>query len=174
MKLIYLLFLTCYLTYNVNGQQVGSSGHINSTEIILREKPKGSYIASKSSKVKLDHANMVTATILNKKVTFTPAFFVTDSLGNGKIMGVLETEIAGDETNLPPGKYNIYVANVKGKLHCYAESNGKIIKEAARVELVDTQLKERAEIFPKGWGISISCKGGHWYWPKHCTIKAWW
>src|SRR2546425_6426298 len=78
--------------------------------------PSGSEIAKKAPSAVLDSENSTTGEKNGKKVKLTPAKL--DQLKNeadleaGQVIGLLETEAAGDETGLPPGKYNIFAAKV--------------------------------------------------------------
>ena len=46
---------------------------------------------------------------------------------DGQVIGVLETEAQGDETSLPPGKCNLFLAKEGNDCHTYAESGGRIV-----------------------------------------------
>jgi uncharacterized protein YjdB len=125
--------------------------------------PSGAEIASKAKTARLDQANAVTGEFQGKKITFTPAVLAprTD-LGIGQVIGVLENEVAGDETGLPPGRYSVMAAQLPDGWHVYAESGGRIVKEAVGVRLekraegaADTRPRFRA----KGWGYDIDYGG---------------
>ena len=72
-------------------------------------------------------------------------------------LGVLENGAIGDETGLPPGKYNLYFANVNGQIKGYAEANGRIVKEAIRATSTPAAANERGkpQFGEKGWWVSI-------------------
>ena len=74
-------------------------------------------------------------------------------LEGGQIIGMLETEAPGDETGLPPGKYNVFAAKVGNDWHVYAESGGKIVVEAVhvRVEKSNDRTPKKPEFHAEGW-----------------------
>ena len=123
--------------------------------------PNGAEIAAAARAARLDTGNVATATMFGKPFKFTPAQVPSKAdkadEGKGGFLGVLENGAVGDETGLPPGKYNLYVANVNGQLKGYAEANGQIVKEAIR----DTSTpapegaKGRPQFNQKGWTIRV-------------------
>jgi len=119
---------------------------------------KGQEIAQKAKAAKLDRDRTTTAEFKGKKIAFTPAdlsHVKQDSDAEaGQVIGVLETEAAGDETGLPPGKYNVFAAKVGDQWRAYAEAGGEIVKEAVNVRM--ERSKERPtslkpEFREKGW-----------------------
>jgi hypothetical protein len=46
----------------------------------------------------------------------------------------LQAEIEGDRSGLPPGSYNVFLANVDGNWKVYAEAGGQVVAEAASVQ----------------------------------------
>ncbi|MCK4239580.1 MAG: hypothetical protein KAX33_10685, partial [Candidatus Lokiarchaeota archaeon] len=102
-----------------------------------KEKPTGREIAERSKAIKLDKDRFVDAEKKGKKIKFTPTKLPPlkslDELEEGQVIGVLENELEGDETDLTAGKHNIFIANVNGEWHGFAETGGKITAEAARV-----------------------------------------
>lgn len=122
-----------------------------------KDKPAGQEISEKAKAVKLDPANAATAERGGKKIKVTPvdlSHVKTEAdLEDGQVVGVLETEVAGDETGLPPGKYHIFVAKVGDVWHAYAESGGTIAAEAKRVRVERTKEKptKKADIRLQGW-----------------------
>jgi hypothetical protein len=99
--------------------------------------------------------------MFGKPFKFTPAQIPakTDKPGDGKgsFLGVLENGAIGDETGLPAGKYNLYVADVNGQLKGYAEANGQIVKEAIRATSTPASegAKGRPQFIEKGWSIRV-------------------
>jgi len=133
-----------------------------------QDAPTGAEIAQAAKATPLDEANRLTAQFQGKPITFTPAA-ANFSLGGaadlraGRFVGVLHNEIAGDETGLPPGTYNLFVAQVGGKWRAFAESNGTVVREAIRVRFAKAEGAERKPRFrEKGWGIdgAICCVEG--------------
>ena len=123
--------------------------------------PNGSEIAAAARGARLDTGNVATATMFGKPFKFTPAQLGTkaDKPDDGKdgFLGVLENGAVGDETGLPPGKYNLYFANVNGQLKGYAEANGQVVKEAIRVTSTPAPdgAKGRPTFIEKGWSIRV-------------------
>jgi hypothetical protein len=118
--------------------------------------PSGAEIASAARAAALDPGNAVTATILGKRFGFTPSG-VAQRSGNGLEMfvGVLENGAAGDETGLPPGRYNILLAQVAGEWKGYAESGGQVAGKAVRTSVgAATTGRMRPTFKEKGWCIS--------------------
>jgi hypothetical protein len=99
--------------------------------------PNGKALAKRAQGAKLRKDKVVTGRKNGKTIRFTVREqkhpLVEDDLEQGTFVGVMETEHEGDETGLPPGKYNLHVALVNGELVGYAEADGVIIKKAARV-----------------------------------------
>ena len=170
-----------------------------------KTKPTGKEIADVVKKYKLKEKS--TFELQGKKIHFTPAVILDSndqSLKDGFFLGVLENEIAGDETGLPPGRYNLYYTvtcdNCKPgteKRHVYAESKGQIVAEALRVEWVKNENKDgkAVEFIPKGWGFfyfydyygssyygtSTTTGGGSttgtttiYGCPPNCTLRYYW
>ena len=128
--------------------------------------PTGAEIAASARAARLDTGNIGTATMFGKPFKFTPAQLPTKADkpddGKGQFVGVLENGAIGDETGLPPGKYNLYVANVNGQLKGYAEANGRVVKEAIRVTSTPAAAgaKERPRFNEKGWAVYVyTCQG---------------
>ncbi|GAG56185.1 unnamed protein product [marine sediment metagenome] len=82
-----------------------------------------------------------------------------------KIIDLLENELEGDETKLPPGKHNIFVAKINGEWQGYAESDGEIKAEAVRVSFkrhyFGDQKAEKPKFHPEGWCVTI------------CILRIW-
>ena len=129
--------------------------------------PNGPEIAAAARAARLDSGNAATATMFGKPFKFTPAHVPSKADkpddGKGEFLGVLENGAAGDETGLPPGKYNLYVANVNGQLKGYAEANGQIAKEAIRTTSTPAQegAKGRPQFIEKGWSVRVYVCSGY-------------
>jgi hypothetical protein len=144
--------------------------------------PGGAEIAAAARAARLDTGNAATATMFGKPFKFTPAQLPTKADkpddGNGEFLGVLENGAVGDETGLPPGKYNLFFATVNGQPKAYAEANGQIVKEAIRAGSTPAPegAKGRPQFNEKGWSVNVYvCKSdanlrGEWavwcYWKK--------
>ncbi|PYT71893.1 MAG: hypothetical protein DMG39_11685 [Acidobacteria bacterium] len=122
-----------------------------------KDKPTGEEIANKAKAAKFDSANSTAGEKIGKKVKLTPAKLdhvkSEAELEGGQIIGMLETEAPGDETGLPPGKYNVFAAKVGNDWHVYAESGGKIVVEAVhvRVEKSNDRTPKKPEFHAEGW-----------------------
>jgi len=140
--------------------------------------PTGKEIASHVKNYRLLNQSKKTEVINGKKISLTPAEIIDSTQSkDGVFLGVLENEIAGVETGLPPGRYNLFVAYVDKKPHIYAESNGIIVKEALRVSV--ERLKDKpnpkdeiiikskglgtSAYFQYGWGISVYSTSSYLY-----------
>ena len=115
--------------------------------------PTGVEIAAAARASTLDGANAITATLLGKPFKFTPAQARPKTIPDaGVFLGVLENGAMGDETGLPPGKYNLFAARVGGQWKGYAESNGQIAREAIRVR-TDAAVGAKPQFSEKGWCV---------------------
>jgi hypothetical protein len=74
-------------------------------------------------------------------------------------LGVLENGLAGDETGLPAGQYDVFVANVKGSWVGYAVSNGQVVRRAIRTSVSNTGGSAKPVFSEPGWCVSQ----GVWY-----------
>ena len=130
--------------------------------------PSGAEIPAAARAARLDTGNVGTSTMFGKPFKFTPvqvpakpaqapAKADRPGAGGGDFIGVLENGAVGDETGLPPGKYNLFVANVNGQLKGYAEANGQIVKEAIRVTSTPATAgaKGRPQFIEKGWSVRV-------------------
>lgn len=103
-----------------------------------------------------------------KSIVFTPAdtrrVVQEEDYEKGQVIGVLENQLEGDETGLPPGRHNLFLCKVKEEWCVFAESGGKIVGQALRVEVTKHRIGEhrgRAATFnPNGWCL--------------CQCLAWW
>ena len=121
--------------------------------------PAGAEIAARAKGARLDRANAGTGEFQGKRIVFTPAMLdATADLAAGQMLGVLENEVAGDETGLPAGRYNVFAAQLADGWHVYAESNGQIVKEALRVTVArrpGPPADRRPRFRAAGWGYDI-------------------
>lgn len=127
--------------------------------------PNGAEIAAAARSGRLDPGSAATATLFGKSFKFTPVQAPTDKSspedGKGQFLGVLENGAAGDETGLPAGKYNLFVANVGGQQKCYAEANGQIVREGLRTTSTPAAgSNARPRFEEKGWCVYVfGCRG---------------
>ena len=130
--------------------------------------PSARQIAEKAKSVRLLENRAVRGKKDGKSAVFIPAdtrkLAREEDYAGGQVLGVLETELEGDETGLPPGRHNLYLCRV-GKEWCvFAESEGKITGQALRVEMTKHKIGEhpgkKATFNPEGWCI--------------CHCLAWW
>ncbi len=134
-----------------------------------KEKPTGKEIAEKSKKIKLKKEEAIESEKKGKKIKFTPAetppLNSIEEFEDGLIIGALENELEGDETKLPPGKHNIFVAKINGEWQGYAESDGEIKAEAVKVSFTrhyfGDQKAEKPKFHPEGWCVTI------------CILRIW-
>jgi hypothetical protein len=170
-KLVFLsLALVC-----LPGVLVGQTGEKEASRQITtrtvqarKVAPTGQEIASHFAAAKLDNEKATTTKIQGKDITVVPASSGKDKPGVGEAIALLETQLTGDETTLPPGKYNLFLAKVGTRWRCYAEANGRIVAQAASVSVVNEEGPEKPVISPKGWTIRMTCRNGH------CTIYIRW
>jgi hypothetical protein len=97
--------------------------------------PPGAYIAARLKKADIDGGRAVTQEYEGKRIRFTPAR-VTESLeeaAQGHVLGILETEVEGGETGLPPGRYTIFAKSVGGEWEAFAEMDGTVVQQAMEV-----------------------------------------
>jgi hypothetical protein len=103
--------------------------------------------------MKLDKARVTTVKHEGKQIKMTPADLTGHSFEELRLKGLpigrLETEIAGDETGLPPGKYNLFAVEVNGQWRAYAEAGGRVVKAAKAVDLELREATEEAASRPK-------------------------
>jgi hypothetical protein len=95
-------------------------------------------LAKKSKVAKLNEKHAKHAEIKGKKFDLVPADFSglksIDEVKAGVYLGVLDTDASLDEgVSLPPGKYDLYVAQVGGQWQAYAMKGDKIVKAAKTV-----------------------------------------
>lgn len=126
------------------------------------QEPVGREIAEKARGIRLDEKRSVHGKKGGKKAKFTAADLThvktLDDMEEGQVIGVLDTELEGDETRLPSGKYNVFVAKVNGDWHGYAESGGRVVAKAARATVTRHRVGERktaGSFSPRGWCFRI-------------------
>jgi|GEM_PF-2021967 len=127
-----------------------------------RGPPTGAEIALKARMARFSAANAGVATFQGKIMKLTPAVLdgiTPDELKAGQILGVMENGAAGDETGLPPGRYNLFVAYVDGQWRGYAESGGKIVSPAIRTSIANVTPTKTPQFKEKGW-----CFLAFWSW----------
>lgn len=129
------------------------------------EAPSGSEIAQKARSIRFDSRKDIRAEQNGKKIHFRGADLShvksLDELESGQVIGVLETELAGDETPLPQGTHNMFISRVGGTWRVQAESGGQIVAEAARVSVTEQTVSSRKELRPRfspeGWCLIDFC-----------------
>ena len=108
----------------------------------------------------VNKANAGSAVLHGKAMKLTPANRPGDkNLAGVGYLGVLENGLAGDETGLPAGQYDVFVANVKGSWVGYAVSNGQVVRRAIRTSVSNTGGSAKPVFSEPGWCVSQ----GVWY-----------
>ncbi|MEE9441352.1 MAG: hypothetical protein V3V99_01640, partial [candidate division Zixibacteria bacterium] len=128
-----------------------------------KEKPTAEEIVEKAKRIRLHEKGTAYGKKDGKGAKFTPAdtshIKTLDEFEEGQVIGVLENEFEGDETGLPVGKHNMYLANVGGDWHVYAESGGSIVAEAVRVDVeyhkVGDRKSTKPTFNPHGWCFCV-------------------
>jgi hypothetical protein len=118
--------------------------------------PTGAAIAAAAREAVLDTGNAGTATMFGKPFKFTPIRSRPDhriDSEKGFVAGVLENGAAGDETGLPPGKYNVFIMRLGGQWKAYLEANGSIVREAVRVTATPGGRNGKPTFSEKGWCV---------------------
>ncbi len=134
-------------------------------------RPTGQEIAAQAKGARLNTANATRGKLGEKHITLTPVDpGQPKSIGDleaGEVVGVMEAEVAGDETGLPVGKYDLYAAKVGDKWHVYAEAHGQIVQEATRVGLGERKRGAGAkpEFVAKGYGFILPLPRNCYYPP---------
>ena len=124
--------------------------------------PTGAEIALKARTARFSAANAGVGTFQGKTMKLTPAVLdgvTPDELKAGQVLGVMENGAAGDETGLPPGRYNLFVAFVDGQWRGYAESEGRIVSPAIRTSIANVTPTTTPQFKEKGW-----CFLAFWSW----------
>ena len=132
-----------------------------------RGPPTGAEIATKARAARFSAANTGVGTFHGKTMKLTPAVLdgvTPEELKAGQVLGVMENGAAGDETGLPPGRYNLFVAYVDGQWRGYAESGGRIISPAIRTSIANVTPTKTPQFKEKGW-----CFLAFWSWTGGTT-----
>lgn len=132
--------------------------------------PTGSEMAAAARSGRLAKTKSVVGKKKGKSVRFTGAVLrrlqSVEQLEDGQFIGLLETETEGDESGLPPGKYNLHLASVNGRWRVFAEAEGKVAGEAVRVKVEKHGWGERKAGPPKfreqGWCLVDICLISVW------------
>jgi hypothetical protein len=162
--------------------------------------PAGSYIAARMESAEINSDRAASQDHEGKRISFTPVR-TTESLdeaAQGYVIGVLETEVEGGDTGLPPGRYTIFAKNVGGEWEAFAESGGTVVKQALQVTAEDAEApkpgsKTAEPRFstseggwcwttgpypaPTSWGRYDSRGYWHYYpveWGRHQTLTVCW
>ena len=126
--------------------------------------PPASYVSARLLAAEMDDDHAVTREHEGKKITFIPARVTPDrdEAAHGHILGVLETEVAGGETGLPPGRYTIFAKSVGGEWEAFADADRSIAKQALTVSAKDVEVPADWDgvVKPK---FSVTEEGG-WCW----------
>ena len=131
--------------------------------------PTGTEVQDKAKAAKLDHGQAAEGSKGGKKSKFIPARLdhlkKKSDLEDGQVVGRVETEIEGDRSGLPPGTYNIFLANVEGSWKVYAEAGGEIVAEAASVQEREDTPENMPPKFRSGsfcWWVWLIFTGFEW------------
>jgi hypothetical protein len=134
-------------------------------------KGRGKEIADKAKGAKLNKGREATAKKDGKRVTFTPADLgklkSEKDLEGGQVVGHLDTELPGDESGLPPGKYNLLLAKEGGKWVVHAESGGQVAGTAKDVK-VDKHGVGKGQKGKRPDKPKFGEKG--WYWEETYVV----
>ena len=145
-----------------------------------KEKPTGREIAEMATKMVREDGKVVQGLAGGKTVRFVGAKLdhlkKEEDVEAGAVIGVLENEALGDESGLPPGRYNLFAAKVNDKWEVYAESGGEVKGKAARVTATRHTQEDKAPLkgtfHEKGWCFYICIIpnpwGGCWFSISHC------
>lgn len=143
----------------------------------LPEVPTGKDILAAAKAAKYVKARRATAKNAGKSCSFTPAEIVVhapQAVGAGVILGRIDTKLPGDETDLPAGEFDIYLANINGTWRAYAETRGKTVTEAKHVTVQTVQRRAtratpKPLFHPHGWCWSHTFHIR--YKDKHVNVK---
>ncbi len=122
-----------------------------------RSAPTGAEIAQKARAARFDAARAGKGVFEGKPMKLTPAVLNgvgLEDLKAGQVVGLLENGAAGDETGLPPGRYDLFLSYVGQQWHAYAEANGKVVAEAIRTSVTEGSAPA-TQFQPKGWCFDI-------------------
>jgi hypothetical protein len=148
--------------------------------------PTGKEISEAAKSIRLDNNKTVEGTKNGKKVKFTgvtlPAINSLEEFENGHVIGILENELEGDETKLPPGRHNVHLSCIEGIWRAFAESGGEIRAEAIRVTVEKHHMWEKKGEKPvfkgDGWCIwvclwPVPIPGTPFFWCLWSTWICW-
>ena len=107
-----------------------------------QRRPSGGDIADEAAKAKFEKGKSIEKKLKNGDVIrFVPADRgKNDTVGDfakGAIVGLLDIDRKGEQTGLPPGKYHVYVKQVKSDWMSFYEKDGHIVKDAVGVKYLD-------------------------------------
>ena len=142
-----------------------------------KDKPKAKEIIEKSKKMILMKDKAYETELKGKKMKFTPAEVdkkkTIEELEEGVVIGVLENELPGDETNLPAGKHNIFATKINDKWYTFAESNGQVYEAAKTKSTIlsaDEIPDKKMKFSEDGW---LYCGIRSWYEWKYVKVSEW-
>lgn len=106
--------------------------------------------------------------VRGKRVKITPAESISvndkkDFEKNGAVVGFLETEVEGDETQLPPGKYYLWAVKdpTEGWVGYAVDEEGNVHARAARVQVTESPPRKtkgpprKASVHEEGFFVQI-------------------
>jgi hypothetical protein len=133
--------------------------------------PSAAAIVAKAKAAKLDQAHGKSAAINGKKFNIVPADFsgITsrDQVANGLFLGVLDNEAgASEDVSLPPGRFNLYLAQTGNGWEAYAEQNGRLFKAKRAIERADSPPNNEPT-FSRGSGC-------WWVWLYLFSVQVCW
>jgi hypothetical protein len=105
----------------------------------------------------LDSSRTMIGGVPGAEVRFTPAAqipAVQPRAVPGMFLGVLETEIAGAETGLPAGRYEIYLARDAGGWSAIAVAHAKPVR-SVRVVRTGKPVDGAQGVVHRGWGVYL-------------------
>jgi hypothetical protein len=97
----------------------------------LASAPTGNQIAALAKRTQF---NLQAAFSPGAGVRVTPALPSAQPLANGRVVALLRNQVALSQ-GLSPGQYHIYLARIRGTWRAFAESNGRLVAESAKVVL---------------------------------------
>src|SRR5438132_12068719 len=108
----------------------------------LDRRPSGNEIAEEDGKANFqkDRAFEKRYGKANEVVRFVPAHIggkTMEDYARGAVVGMLDIDRKGPETGLPPGKYHVFVKQIKGSWDAFYERDGHIVKDAVGVHFDD-------------------------------------
>lgn len=136
------------IPYAVAGAQGGASGIGGSRD----SAPSAAEMSALAKTIGVNRANAGSAVLHGKPMKLSPA----NRPGRKNVAGVgyvglMENGLAGDETGLPAGQYDVFVANVKGSWVGYAVSNGQVVRQAVRTTVSSSGGAIKPVFSEPGW-----------------------